>query len=404
MKRTIFPVSFAQIFQGTDEKQSRFTRTLSRVFFGEFRRKIVHLSLILCFTLLCLLLGGCSLADPAADDSGTDLLVGFFITTEPLQPDAVEPLTLAPAADAADGENAAGSSMAGSAATTGSAAYAVDTSQELARLYAELLPDEYGAERILNFPGVEGWYFANHPAKLLTGYAEDVELTDATWQAPDDALRQTSRTRVTDEGYAIECSGILYYPLTEQNAAGQTFYLNPVYQTADGRVYAVQGGGTTTALDTEQQGAGFGYEEYGTYTVNGEVTAAVNVRYDLDFYAVWEITGYRLVQLDRDGSPLQADAYTVEALPQALELLPETDCLLVERLCVDVNGAEQVVRTALDRSRNFQLWDTSISSLVYSVDFSWAQESGRAQTNLYLATPTQRGTLGEQAIELIYDR
>lgn len=218
MKRMVFPFSFVQPFQNAGGKQNAFTQMLSCNFFGKFYRKIAHLSLILCFTLLCLLLVGCSLADPAADASDSDLLVGFFITTEPLQPDAVQPLTLAPDADAADGENAAGSGVVDSAETTGSAAYAAD------------------------------------------------------------------------------------------------------------------------------------------------------------------------------------------ALPQALELLPETDCLLVERLCVDTNGAEQVVRTALDRSRNFQLWDTSIGSLVYSVDFSWAQESGRGQTNLYLAVPTPRGTLGERAVELIYDR
>ena len=90
------------------------------------------------------------------------------------------------------------------------------------------------------FPDTEGYVW------LCT--EESDESGDYTRMQNDDVFCDgTSAVHVTDEGSSYEFSAALYVPNDRTYAV---FYCNPIYQTADGRVYALTGQGMSLSGET----------------------------------------------------------------------------------------------------------------------------------------------------------
>lgn len=263
------------------------------------------LSILLLSMLL--LLTGCQLARPDAE-TGQPRLVGILVTPEHL--------------DLFDWEGYLNDNLS-SLGTDG--IVDGDTSAYEGRLYAQLEPetltDENGGtstcERYV-FPDVDGiGFFAPQMSREGTKYIYT--------QSDDRILDGHSAINSTDDGDSITLTCSIWMAYTGEAA---TCYFNPVYQDADGRVYALTGHGfssdsamsgtfTQTLTDTQ------------TTTENGQVkTNSTSV--EITVGAKLPPECYVLIEMDENNLILRQEQFQPGQLPEEWTVSAGTAYLLLE--------------------------------------------------------------------------
>ncbi|MGN0799904.1 MAG: hypothetical protein ACI4NU_05670 [Christensenellales bacterium] len=210
-----------------------------------------------------------------------------------------------------------------------------------ATLTRETRTDDAGEtyERVdYRFDGVEGIRFFC------------VEEGDATYIMISDPGISGVRQAITDTGDAerIDLEAVLYVA-----AAAETetiaWYLNPVYQSADGSVYATAGQGTSLAGGMAE-GASFStaFDETKTITADGaskERGASIKVSIEAKFPA----ERIRVLQMDAENAILAMKEYDAAALPEKIVPEPGAEYLIVETVKRDLAGEETISRALYGR-------------------------------------------------------
>lgn len=168
---------------------------------------------------LFLLLTGCQLARPDAGTAQQPRLIGMLLTTDYL--------------DLTDWDSYLADHLSD---ISGGGVLNADTSSYEGKLYAEAvqetLHDEDGNTVTMedySFPDVDGIRF----------FVVNIDNTQHMFG--DDALLDAHLALTsTDEGDNTNLTGSIWMACTDQTV---TCYINPVYQQADGRIYAVSGSG-----------------------------------------------------------------------------------------------------------------------------------------------------------------
>ena len=252
------------------------------------RRNIIIIS---CVLVLAFVLGlsGFTLAGPENESGGRDRLIGVYATPEHV--------------DLFDFEgyfnDNADKIMSGGAITGGS--------KYEGRLYAELRDkvltnEETGEQTAMQeyvFPDLEGVAFF----AATIGEGEE----SYTGTASDKAVSSGGlRLSCTDEGESIEMSGTIYVtPGSDNNA----WYFNPVYQSADGRVYLVSGDGISCG-GVMDEGAVMSQtlSDTAAVTQNG-VTETYSCSIELAIEFRYAPESFSLLQMAADGKCLSAVDY-----------------------------------------------------------------------------------------------
>lgn len=268
------------------------------------------------FLLFAAILSGCSLAQP--DEGGRDVLVGFLATRDPLDlfdwegyfedhPEAMN-----------GGEIAVDKVHQGRLYGTWDPVVLSDGTETLHCTFP--LEDAFFAICAL-YPPVPNsldYIFNSSSGEFLS-----LDISDLETENGRDVAITASVAAVTTTGNV-------------------RFYLNPVYQSPDGSVYALEGSGTSS--DASQPGAGFSQtmEETATLTMDGDPTEAyrVSLSFSLELRSAPQSITVR--QVAADGTPLSEDAYTPGALPEALT--PEGDCAY---LVIETQREDSTVDRAL---------------------------------------------------------
>lgn len=323
---------------------------------------------LLAGLLLCLTLAGCSLAVPegdAAAAAGEDRLIGFFVTPQHVDLFDMDAWLQDNAGKLADGAVAEGEQYEG-------------------KLYAVLTDAPDG--QLVEFPGVEGWLYLC-PVSADTG--NNLILMDTP---PGSSLYAAGGSvRIDDDSSSYEYEATLYFAL---NRARQVFYMNPVYGTADGRVYLQTGSGIS--FDSNAEGAVSSQSVSQTFadTTAGRRSAS-SVKFTVHYRGLYPAESYRFVQLDAEGGLLDTAVFAADALPDALELAAGTDCLLIERRYTDASGSPHAARAAYNRSESFvdgSLWEGG--GRLNDTD-----QDGRAQIRLMV--PGEDGVLRLHTLALL---
>lgn len=290
----------------------------------------------LCAAALLLLQTGCQLARPdgAEPSAGGDRLVGIFITEEPL--------------DLFDVEGYLQDNLNSLTAGGGMVAEG-DMAQYQGRLYAEPVMKPYtdpetGEEReheSLAFPGVEGFaYFAP------TMPGEDG--TDSYVASMGDEGLSTSGLKLaySDEKESLEMEVTLHV------AAGGRQYryvFNPVYQSADGGVYAVSGQGISMGGDMGEGGS-FSHTltESATVTEDG-VSKTAETEIKASITVMNPPQRLVLLQMGEDSALLERTEYDPAALPPRITPRADTAYLILETHSLDSGGREKVTYAVYGR-------------------------------------------------------
>ena len=275
------------------------------------------------------------------------------------------------------------------------------------RLYAQLVEDEHGVKRVLDFPGVEGWMMVDNPDSLTVTDEEGQLRTEPLWTDRDDMSNRHTNMHVKDDTTELSTEGTIYTPLgqggweevtdadTGNTVRLNAYYLNPVYIDQDGNVYLVQGNGMSTNVDSDWEGSqcSFSIGQDNRTAINGETVTSESVKYEVHFYALWVAERYRFVQLDAEGQFIRADEFVPDALPETLPVESAADCILLERYYTDNNDAAQVHRVALSRGNNFMVPTGDQDDIYHSHTYN-------DEPRLYLPVLQPNGSFEHQQLTL----
>lgn len=323
-----------------------------------------NIIIIICMLVLILVLAftfgltGFSLAQPdAAEAIEKDRLVGVFVTTEYL--------------DLFDMESYFNNNI-GRMTTGGDVTIDGDNAKYQGRLYATLLDrsltNEDTGETVTSqeyiFEDVEGisyfWCTISDKNGSYNSVSGGEALSDG----------HTSIS-TTDNGEDISLDATIYVAPTASHA---TFYMNPVYQSADGRVYAMSGSGISFSGDSSE-GVNFSQSLDAATTVmeNGE-TNTYSISVKINISVMYPPQRIFVLQFDSDGGILSRDEYLPGKLPETIT--PERGCsyIVMEAHKASPESGEVVARTLYqaddDTLESFYLREDSICVKQYTA-LSW---------------------------------
>lgn len=282
----------------------------------------------MCLTGLTamIFLGGCALAVPESGmEKKEDRLVGVFITKDYL--------------DLYDMDGYL--SAHGNLLTEGGEVTLPNDPRYQGRLYAQIDKTGGDADWAISFGDVSGEYML-----YLQLPDEDGEVNSICF-CTDGICDINTSTDIRDdrEEYGIE--GTMYI-LPGQTDEEVHYYENPVYQTAEGDIYAVSGQSFSTGGDSSE-GAVFSMALGGEITVteNGRVKTEksnVNVHYTVVERPV-QITLYQMGQAHQ---VMRQDTYQPGEVPEKLNAEPGAEYILAETEKQEVSGEKSVSRELVE--------------------------------------------------------
>lgn len=287
------------------------------------KKIIAVLSVIMIPTLF----GGCQLAvenDGAAQNQ--DALCGVFITLEPIEPPApTETVIELPA-------------------TWNGNMNDVLFNEEDSRIYAARHEEDNGSVDY-TFDGNVGYRMFSITEMNPDG-SEKYQATigDPEWQDV------SSNYSTTDNGNDISLTGTLCFDVHYACRV----YTNPVYQTADGRVYCTYGNSYFYDMLDKLAGdwGSTSISATTTQTVNGEATSR-------SLEAVVKLAGMNtnkqviLKQMDEDDKVIDQTVITQDAIPDSILVLPNTAYMILEEHSLDSAGKAAVNRTMVKTDEEY---------------------------------------------------
>lgn len=295
-------------------------------------------AVFLAFFIL-LMSTGCQLArEDMAENRSGDKLIGVFITKEYLDLFDIESYF---------NDNIHKISPGGSIAIDG------DTKKYEGRLYANIVTrtntdPETGSTfdtRELAFEGVEGlsYFCAKIPASEEEG--------SYTVSSSDEGISDGhTKIHYGDEEDSISLEGTIYFsPVHARSTI--TLYMNPVYQSSDGRVYAVSGSGLM--LDGNH-GEGMFYSqtlEETTTTTENQKSKSSQTSVKISFAIMYPPKKVVVLQMDDENNIISKAEYQPGKLPDTIKPDRNTAYIMVENHKQDREGNLVVSRSLYDESK-----------------------------------------------------
>lgn len=275
--------------------------------------KVLALLLALC------LLSGCSLARPEAEEGnglGQDRMIGVFITRDYL--------------DLFDFESYLEDNL-NTVMNGGGEISPEDVEKYGGRLYAEKTDEGYDF-------GIEGM-----GAFDVQTEQDGVPCSSSYSIGP---ISLSLHSTVTDEGTSYDYSGMVYV----QCGDTEIFYINPVFQDSEGRVYLTAGTGISSEI---VDGSSMSQAMSSEYTISAEgETQTYSMRVEVTFMGAELPKSYRVLHMSKDSELLQTEDYTPETLPGELRPCEGAEYLIIETLNQD-NVTRQVVSRVEDSCQIF---------------------------------------------------
>ena len=149
----------------------------------------------------------------------------------------------------------------------------------------------------------------------------------------------------TDEGENVSLKGTIF--VAPDSNSGQ-FYFNPVYQTADGEVYAVSGSGVFGA-DESPAGASWSTKISGTQeTASGDTITSSGTEVEVTVCFMDGPAKIALLQFNGKNELLDRTEYRPGTLPEHIDALADTQYMIME-----TSTSEGQNRTLFQREDDF---------------------------------------------------
>lgn len=277
----------------------------------------------LLLVLVCLISSGCSLAsgESEAQTQGTeDQLVGMLITMDHFLESTEDAYIEMPLWNAQ---------------TSGMAEPIHYISNEGKRLYAKLAEREYEADgetyttQTYEFPEGTGIPYMTF---LMLG--EEENETYWSYESGPEISGGERKINVTDDETAIEISGTIY---VDENAVDLSLYLNPVYQTGSGEVYAL-GTSPVGFHAVSMSGCSQSISQQISVAIGDVQTSGGSVTLMIEAVKLPE--AYVILEMDEDHQLVNQMAYAPDEMPETYAPMADTAYIVVEAC-----SGEEVSRT-----------------------------------------------------------
>lgn len=277
------------------------------------KNKILIIATVLAL-MLCLCSCQLALEDGAQVREG-DRLIGAFITREYLDLLDFEAYISDNIGDITDGGEVSG-----------------DMTKYQGRIYAT--QTEVDGVRQYLFPDVEGMALY---APNMMGEREAVHVS----------LQSDLFNANFSYGDRIDIVGTLFAAAGEyESEPGVVFYINPVYQSADGSVYLISGTGTSTNCLSVGSTMSMSISEEYSETRNGE-TKKTGVSVKCNIEGKNQPTKVVLYQMDSGNKDLSGEEYAPEDVPESLTVLKDAAYILMETHTLDISGEAGIEREVI---------------------------------------------------------
>lgn len=203
--------------------------------------------------------------------------------------------------------------------------------------------DDTAAFMELDFEGLEGTLFycirVNSPDN---SYSTSVSNSD---EAISDGK---IGVHASDDGETINMEATIY---TAPNDSILSFFLNPIYQSADGRYYVMSGTGSSMSGDQIGTVLTQTLNKNVTLTENGK-SRSDNTTIKIDMAVIIPPERIDVVQMDKNSNMLSRTEYKPGQLPNTLVPETNTEYIIVESYKHDQEGKPVVERSLYDKSSN----------------------------------------------------
>lgn len=275
---------------------------------------------------MALTASGCTLAVPdAGTDGNGDRLIGAFITSEYLDLYDMESYL----------NDHASSLMSNSSITIG------NDSRYEGKLVATV--DKEGAQSSsewkISFGDIKGEY-------VLMPVTTDENGEDMVGNLCSDGVGDPYLNySVTDDGEEQDISVTIYQQTAKKE---KTYYVNPVYQTENGDIYAMTGNGYANGTSTEEGNTmATTLTGESTFTADGK-TKKDTCKVSVQFSNMYKPVRIIIYQMNEANEVLKQAAYSPSAVPDSLKVEAGTAYILEEIRKEDTSGKMVTSRTILD--------------------------------------------------------
>ena len=295
---------------------------------------------LIALFLVTVLLCGCQLAEPETEAVGPDRLVGVFVTREHLNLFDMESYL----------EDNAGKLL------NGGQLFVEDSSEYSRRIYATLVPDEYtdpegGKHTTLKyeFPDLKGQFLGAYRVEEGWTVQPDGETLhhDSYWTTTAGEWFGDIHTHITSNEFdntGIDLKSTIY---VSDEMEEILFFYNPVYQTAGGELYLLEGTGNSCQF---HDGSTM------THSINEEQESTVPgdeavYRTDIEVVVKCITMAQRIVvnYVDENNEVFACEEYTGEEIPLELTASEGTEYLVCEIYRLNDEGEEIMYRQIRDR-------------------------------------------------------
>lgn len=267
-------------------------------------------------TACCMFLTGCQLAQETSDGKEnaqiTDQIVGILVTVE-----------------SGEGPHDEG---------------ALHTFASVGRkLYAQLNQSTYkqadgteGTTQEYAFPdgnGIVYMVYYVHPEQTGSEEPDSGYWSSTIDKEIDPRLRHF---KTVNETSAVELEGTIY---VEESAKDLALYMNPVYQTPEGEVYAL-GTAPMGYLAATMDGCSARYSMSVREKENGEIVQSSEGYVEMAISVIDLPDKYVVIQMDREHRMLGSSEYTPEKMPE--EIIPEEACAYLILECHNSDGTVEL--------------------------------------------------------------
>lgn len=144
----------------------------------------------------------------------------------------------------------------------------------------------------------------------------------------------------TDEGESITLEGTIY---VSTSAVAGNFYYNPVYQTADGEVYAVSGNGLFSGNNTAGTSMSHEIKEEQSSTI-GDLTTSTESKVKITICYMDEPAKVSILQFDNENKLLSQMDCDPDNLPDTLQTQTGAQYIIVETTTISREQAANITR------------------------------------------------------------
>ena len=168
---------------------------------------------------------------------------------------------------------------------------------------------------------------------------------------------------VGDTGDSVKLEATVYYT---ESSPFDTLYMNPVYETASGAVFAQQDTGVAC-----QAGMKMSTSMKDGYTKTGldGKTETRDIEIRLSIEAADEPKEYTLLQFGADDTLLSKETFTPDAVPEELAVPAGTEYLVIKTVSTDASGKETVqCETAVRGAETFTVFAPAENGFLAKTD------------------------------------